>query len=39
MILMRNQVTIQKQPPEVFYEERCSYKFSKIHRKTPVPEY
>ena len=28
----------QKQPPEVFYKKRCSYKFRKIHRKTPVPE-
>ena len=27
----------QKQPPEVFYENRCSWKFSKIHRKIPVP--
>ena len=29
---------IEKQPPEVFYKKRCSYKFRKIHRKTPVPE-
>ena len=28
----------QKQPPEVFYKKRCSYKFHKIHRKSPVPE-
>ena len=28
----------QKQPPEVFYEKRCSYKFHKIYRKTPVPK-
>ena len=28
----------QKQPPEVFCEKRCSWKFHKIHRKTPVPE-
>ena len=28
----------QKQPPEVFYKKRCSLKFRKIHRKTPVPE-
>ena len=28
----------QKQPPEVFYEKRCSYKFHKIRRKTHVPE-
>ena len=24
--------------PEVFYEKKCSKKFCKIHRKTPVPE-
>ena len=24
--------------PEVFYVKRCSSKFHKIHRKTPVPE-
>ena len=30
--------TVQKQPPEVFYIKRCSQKFDKIHRKTPVPE-
>ena len=29
---------LKKQPPEVFYEKRCSLKFRKIHRKTPVPE-
>ena len=29
---------IQKQSPEVFCKKRCSYKFQKIHRKTPVPE-
>ena len=28
----------QKQSPEVFFEKRCSLKFHKIHRKTPVPE-
>ena len=28
----------EKQPPEVFYKKRCSYKFCKIHRKTPSPE-
>ena len=22
----------------VFYKKRCSYKFHKIHKKTPVPE-
>ena len=31
----------EKQPPQVFYfvRKRCSYKFPKIHRKTPVPEF
>ena len=29
---------IQKQPPEVFCKKRCSEKFRKIPRKTPVPE-
>ena len=29
---------MQKQPPEVFYEKRCCWKFHKIHRKTSVPE-
>ena len=24
-----------KQPPEVFYEKRCSLELRKIHRKTP----
>ena len=28
---------VQKQS-EVFFKKRCSYKFHKIHRKTPVPE-
>ena len=28
----------EKQPPEVFCKRSCSYKFHKIHRKTPVPE-
>ena len=28
----------KKQPPGVFYEKRCSLKFHKIHRRTPVPE-
>ena len=27
-----------KHPPEVFFNKRCSQKFRKIHRKTPVPE-
>ena len=31
-------ISSQKQPPEVFCKKRCSYKFRKIHRKTPVPE-
>ena len=30
---------IQKQSPEVLYKKKCSQKFLKIHRKTPVPEY
>ena len=28
---------VQKQPTEVFCKKRCSKKFRKIHRKTPVP--
>ena len=28
----------QKQPPELFFEIRCSQKFHKIHRKPLVPE-
>ena len=28
----------EKQPPEVFRKNRCSYKCRKIRRKTPVPE-
>ena len=28
----------QKQPPEVFCNNRCSQKYRKIYRKTPVPE-
>ena len=28
---------LQKQPPEVFCKKRRSWKFRKIHRKTPVP--
>ena len=28
----------QNHPPEVFCKKRCSYKFCKIHWKTPVPE-
>ena len=30
--------TSQKQPPEVFCKKKCSQKFCKIHRKTPVPK-
>ena len=30
---------VQKQPPEVLYKTRCSEKFHKIHRKTPVPKF
>ena len=30
-------LAFQRQPLEVFYEKRCSWKFCKIHRKTPVP--
>ena len=29
-------LAFQKQPPEVLYEKRCSWKFLKIRRKTPV---
>ena len=29
---------LQKQPPEVFFQNRCSLKFRKIHRKTLAPE-
>ena len=32
-------LAFQKQPPEVFHEKKFSWKFRKIHRKTPVPEY
>ena len=32
------EIGLQKQPLEVFYEKRCSFKFHNIHRKTPVPE-
>ena len=31
-------LTYQKQPPEVFRNQRCSYKCRKMCRKTPVPE-
>ena len=29
-------LAFQKQPPEMFYEKRCSWKFCKIYWKTPV---
>ena len=29
-------LAFQKLPPEVFYEKMCSWKFPKIHRKTPL---
>ena len=32
-------VKFQKQPPEVFYAKRYSYKFHKIHRKTGLQFY
>ena len=31
-------MNIQKQPPEPFCKKMCSWKFHKIHSKTPVPE-
>ena len=31
-------MSVQKQPPEAFCKKMCSWKFHKIHRKTPVPE-
>ena len=37
-VLRRNMVwdnSSKKQQPEVFCKKRCSYKFHKIHRKTP----
>ena len=30
---------IRSSHPEVFSKKRCSEKFPKIHKKTPVPEY
>ena len=30
-------MNVQKQPPEAFCKKMCSWKFQKIHRKTPVP--
>ena len=29
---------LEKQPLEMFYEKRCSKKFCKVYRKTPVPQ-
>ena len=29
---------VQKQSPEVLCKKKCSYKFRRIHRKTPVPQ-
>ena len=37
-IIALGKMQIQKQPPEVFCKKRCSEKFRKIHKKTPVPE-
>ena len=35
----KNSIAIkQKQPPEVFCKKKCSQKFGKIHKKTPVLE-
>ena len=31
-------MNVQKQPPEALCKKMCSWKFHKIHRKTPVPE-
>ena len=31
-------MNVQKQPSEAFCKKMCSWKFQKIHRKTPVPE-
>ena len=36
--VFRDPVKHEKQPPEVFYEKRCSQKFRKFHKKTPVLE-
>ena len=32
-------VSAEKQPPGVFYEKSCTYKFHKIYGKTSVPEH
>lgn len=29
---------LEEQPPELIYKIKCSWKFQKIYRKTPVPE-
>ena len=31
-------MNVQKQSPEAFCTKMCSWKFHKIHRKTPVPD-
>ena len=33
-----SKANLTKQPTEVFFKKRCSEKFCKIHKKTPVPE-
>ena len=38
-LFLKTSQYLQKQPPDVFYEKRCSLKFHKIHKKTPVPEF
>ena len=38
VICIKQTFTCIKQPPKVFCKKRCSQKFRKIHRKTPVPE-
>ena len=35
-IFLKTRVKPQKQPLEFFCKKRCSYKFCKFHRKTPV---
>ena len=37
-LIMVNLPTFEKQPLEVLCKKRCSEKFRKNHRKTPVPE-
>ena len=34
--LLKTRVKPQKQPLQLFYKKRCSQKFCKFHRKTPV---